>query len=62
MTRMPLITIVEHDPMLGMLLLEVLTEEGYAVELWTERAWALRVIRRTSAGSGDPRALAAAAR
>jgi CheY-like chemotaxis protein len=47
MNTKPLITVVEHDPMLGMLLLEVLTEEGYAVELWTERAAACEAIRRT---------------
>jgi CheY-like chemotaxis protein len=47
MHKKPLIAIVEHDPMLGMLFLEVLTEEGYATDLWTERAGADAFIRRT---------------
>ena len=47
MCEKPVITIVEHDPMLGMLLLEVLTDEGYATELWAERAGAFEYIRRT---------------
>lgn len=47
MTKKPLVSVVEHDSMLGMLLLEVLTEEGYAVELWTESLGAYEDIRRT---------------
>ena len=47
MNRKPSITVVEHDPLLSMLLLEVLSDEGYAIELWTECAGALECIRRT---------------
>lgn len=46
MSKKPVIIIVEHDPMLGMLLLEVLTDEGCATELWTERAGAFEYIRQ----------------
>ena len=47
MDRKPDIVVVEHDPYLGMLLLEVLTEQGYAVHLWTERRGAVELIRQT---------------
>ena len=46
MDRKPGIVVVEHDPYLGMLLLEVLTEQGYAVHLWTERQGAVELIRQ----------------
>jgi CheY-like chemotaxis protein len=46
MTNTPLITVVEHDPMLGMLFHEVLMLEGYAAELWTESAGAVEHIRQ----------------
>jgi CheY-like chemotaxis protein len=45
--REPSITVVEYDPMLSMLLLEVLAEQGYQTELWTERAGAFEFVRRT---------------
>ena len=47
MNRKRSITVVEHDPMLGMLLQEVLSDEGYATELWIECEGALECIRRT---------------
>ena len=47
MNRNPSITVVEHDPMLSMLLLEILAEEGYATDLWTEPTGASEFIRRT---------------
>ena len=47
MNRKPSITIVEHDPMLSLLLLEVLSDAGYATELWTECGGAIEFIRRT---------------
>ena len=47
MNRKLSITVVEHEPLLSMLLLEVLSDEGYATELWTECAGALECIRRT---------------
>src|SRR5918997_7093446 len=47
MNRKRSITVVEHDPMLGMLLQEVLSDEGYVTELWIECEGALECIRRT---------------
>lgn len=47
MRRKPLITVVEHDPLLGMLIVEVLAEEQYATTLWTECAGADELIRHT---------------
>jgi CheY-like chemotaxis protein len=46
MNRKPLITVVEQDPILSMLVMELLAESDYAPMLWTEHIGAIAFIRR----------------